>query len=396
MKKAFILILVLAISVIGFGYIKGINGKGLGFIPTLIAFTNNDIVPTYKATEGSTPKPTLEPTATPEPTVQPLLKLVAVGDIMMGRAVGKRLGNNPEGYYAAFKDVAATLKQGDIVFANLESPLTSSTNSLSKKNKIILKASPDCIDALKNAGFNVLSLANNHMMDYYDKGLFDTMKLLNENKIAYTGAGKNLDEARKPVIIEKNGLRFGIISYTDMAYTYVGNPSINYAASDNRAGVVPRKYELIHEDIVKLRGKVDLIAVSLHWGVEETFKITPEMTEFAHRLLDDGADMILGHHPHQFQGIEVYKGKPIIYSMGNFIFDQNDPENMETFIMEMDYEKNVLKSLSAIPVKIVDKSRAEIQKPSDAADLIGREMNLCNQLGTSCSMKEDKLVFNLN
>lgn len=398
-KKVFILILILVISVIGFGYIKGLEGKGIKIMPILASSNDGkEVGNTLPSTTASynilTPKP--EPTETPVVTPPPALKLIAVGDIMMGRTVGKLLQNNSRGFDAAFDNVARLLKTGDIVFANLESPLTTSTKSLNKKNKIILKGSPESISAIKAAGFNVLSLANNHMLDYYDTGLFDTMELLDKNNIAHTGAGRNLDDARKPAILEKNGIRIGIISYTDMAYTYVGNPSINYAAGNDRAGVAPRKYESIREDIIRLRDQVDLIAVSLHWGVEETFRITPEMVDFAHKLLDDGADMILGHHPHQFQGIEMYKGKPIIYSMGNFIFDQNDPENMETFILEMNYEKNTLKSMSAIPVRIVDKSRAVIQSSNNAGDLIGREISLCSQLGTVCSLKDDKLVFDIN
>ena len=326
----------------------------------------------------------------------PKIRFLAVGDIMLGRNVGKRLQSSTFGYKYAFGSIIELLKKGDIVFANLESPLTSSPHGLSKEKKIVLKGSPEAIDALNSAGFNLLSLSNNHMLDYYDTGLYDTMKILDENGILYSGAGKSIEDARKPAVIERNGLRIGLLSYTDMAqYIYSGSPSISFAAGDNKAGVAPREYEAIKEDIARTRSSVDLLAVSLHWGVEESFAVTPAQIDFAHKLLDDGADIILGHHPHQFQGMEIYKGKPIFYSMGNFLFDQNDPENMESFIIDMEYTGKILSSLSAIPVRIIEKSHVEIQTGVNAQNILLREVGLCSNLGTICRIENDKLIFDL-
>jgi poly-gamma-glutamate capsule biosynthesis protein CapA/YwtB (metallophosphatase superfamily) len=323
----------------------------------------------------------------------PELKIAAVGDIMLGRGVGRRL-EKAGGYKYAFSGVEEVLKQGDIVFANLESPLTASTHGLSSEKKIVLKGSPDSIEAILSGGFNLLSLSNNHIMDYYDTGLYDTISLLDANGIAHSGAGKNIEEAGKPALIEKNGYRIGLLCYTDMAhYIYEGTPAISFAAGEDKAGVIPRDYETIRQAIARLRDSVDLLAVSLHWGIEESFTVTPEQVDFARKLLDDGADMILGHHPHQFQGIEIYKGKPILYSMGNFLFDQNDPENMETFIVEMRYEGKNLKSLAARPVRIADKCRAELQTGASAQNILTREAGLCEQLGTIPEIEGDMLVF---
>ena len=323
------------------------------------------------------------------------LNFLAVGDIMLGRNVGKRLEANAEGYEYAFKLVKNILKKGDIVFANFEAPATLSEKGLDKRYKIVLKCKPIAVETIKNAGINLVSLANNHMMDYYDTGLLDTIKLLDDNEINHSGAGKDIVDARKPAIMEKNGIKVGIISYTDMAYTYSGNPNLNIKADESKAGVVSRDYETIKQDILALKDSVDILAVSLHWGVEESFTVTQEQIEFAHKLIDDGADIILGHHPHQFQGIEMYKGKPIFYSMGNFIFDQNDPENMESFIVNMEFTDKSLTSLTAIPVRILDKSYVKRQTGESAMNILNREISLCAKLNTTCVIENYKLVFKL-
>jgi poly-gamma-glutamate capsule biosynthesis protein CapA/YwtB (metallophosphatase superfamily) len=318
---------------------------------------------------------------------------MAIGDIMLGRGVGARL-RKAGGYHKAFEKVSFYLNMGDVVFANLETPLTASSHGLDKNRKIVLKAEPESVVALTSAGINLVSLANNHIMDYYEKGLMDTIELLDLNNIAYAGAGEDIDEARNPAIIEKNGLKIGLLAYTDMAeLVFAGNPYLSFAAGNEKSGVAPRKYEIVMEDVSKAREQVDLLAVSLHWGIEESFKIAPEQVEFARNLIDNGVDLILGHHPHQFQGIEMYKGKPIIYSMGNILFDQNDPENMESFIVDMRYEGNELKEFTAIPVRILEKSYVEIQEGEDAVNILERQAELCRKLGTNPAIDNGKLVI---
>jgi poly-gamma-glutamate synthesis protein (capsule biosynthesis protein) len=330
-----------------------------------------------------------------QPAAEPSLRFIAVGDIMLGRGVGMRLRKNG-GYESAFSGVSSILRQGDVVFANLESPLTNSTHGLDSKRKIVLKGKPEAVGALTSAGINLVSIANNHMMDYYETGLFDTMSVLSANHILFAGGGKDIEEARKPAILEKNGLKIGMVASSDMAeLVFAGEPYLKYAAEKKKSGILPRKYETIREDIQKLRSQVDLVVVSLHWGVEDSFKVTQEQKDFARKLIDDGADIILGHHPHQFQGIEVYKGKPILYSMGNFLFDQNEAENMESFIVDMHYKGRELTGLSAIPVRILDKSRVEVQTGEKASNLLAREAGLCEELGSPPDILNDQLVFSI-
>ena len=171
----------------------------------------------------------LIPPADEEPR-EPEIRFMAIGDIMLGRGVGFRLKKAGD-YRKAFEKVSFYLDMGDIVFANLETPLTASNHGLDKDRKIVLKAEPESVVALTSAGINLVSLANNHMMDYYEKGLMDTIELLNLNNIAHAGGGINIDEARKPAIIEKNGLKIGLLAYKDMAeLVFAGDPYLSFAA----------------------------------------------------------------------------------------------------------------------------------------------------------------------
>lgn len=324
------------------------------------------------------------------------IKLAAVGDIMLGRDVERRLAPFGYDYFHPFEAVSGFLGEGDIVFGNLEHPLTSREKSLDRNRKYILRGRTEAVSGIQRAGFNLLSLANNHIMDYYGDGLIDTMALLSSHGLAFAGAGKDLAAARSPAILEKNGCRVGLLAYTDMAGTYYeGNPSIRFAADEQSPGVAPIKPEWMLEDIRKVRDDVDLLIVSLHWGVEDSFGIAPEQKQLARRLMDEGADVILGHHPHWFQGIELYQGKPIVYSLGNFVFDQHAAESKEAFILLMDFSQGVLTALEAVPVRCEDKRRVVPQTGASADAMLIRQIQLCEELNTSCERAGDRLIFEI-
>lgn len=334
---------------------------------------------------------------TEETPIQPQsLKVVAAGDILLGRGVEYHINRVEKDFTYPFSKVADILRQGDVIFGNLEAPLTESTTSLDPNGKIVLKSPEKAAEGIKYAGFNVLNLANNHIMDYYERGLLDTIAVLDKYGIAYAGAGKNIDEARKPAVIEKNGLKIAVLSYTDMAdLTFKGNPMLSFAAGEEKSGVAPRKYELIKEDMDAIRDTIDILIVSLHWGVENSFHATEEQRKFAYNLIDDGADIILGHHPHRFQGVEIYNGKPIIYSLGNFIFDQNDPNNQESFIVNMEFKDKKLAFMQLIPIRTIEKNHVIIPKGDDAIDMLKRELELCGKLGSKCAIVNDTIEFNI-
>lgn len=317
---------------------------------------------------------------------KPSLRLMAVGDIMMGRTIGKNANGS---YNTLFSEVKPILNDADILFGNLESPLSDRGSKISGKG-ITFTAKPKSAGALSYAGFDVVSIANNHILDYNYPSLSQTIEVLDNKKILHCGAGQNLTQARQPAIIDHFGLKVAFLAYTDMYNIRYSKNGITFEAGENKAGAAPRKLDYILEDINNARSKADMVIVSLHWGVEETFTVTDEMREFAHTLIDSGADAILGHHPHQIQGIEIYNGKPIAYSLGNFIFDQNDDENKESIILDLSFDKDKkLVEARAIPLRIYEKLKV-IPAPPDKIGIIqNRLIQLSSKLNTNAHIDSD-------
>src|SRR5690606_34902650 len=148
-------------------------------------------------------------------------------------------------------------------------------------------------DALRWAGIDVVSIANNHAFDAEEMGLFDTIDALARAGVGRVGGGRDLEDARRPFVIERNGIRFAFLGYTQFVN---GGPSA--FALPNRSGVVPLNPLVIKEDIRRVRDQVDYVVVSFHWSRENTQEIHEEDRKFAHEIIDAGADIILGHHPH--------------------------------------------------------------------------------------------------
>ncbi len=324
-----------------------------------------------------------------------VIDIKAVGDIMLGRNVQVKLNYD---YPLAFEQVKDILNDADITFGNLECTLSDRGEKLIGKGAW-LRAQPQAVDALKYAGIDIVSIANNHILDYNSPALKQTISILDENNIKHVGAGDNITEARKPVILEQNGIKIGFLAYSDLyQYGYKVDGQTGYRtleATDKQSGIAPLKEDIIISDIATLRPEVDLLFVSLHWGVEESFNIPLKQRELGHNIIDAGADMILGHHPHQLQGTEIYNGKPIIYSMGNFIFDQNDDENKDSIIVSAKYVNGKITHLSQMPVRIVDKRQAVPVYGDDATKLLSYLLQMSKDVGSDCKIENDVLVYSL-
>jgi poly-gamma-glutamate synthesis protein (capsule biosynthesis protein) len=240
----------------------------------------------------------------------PLTTFSFAGDVMMDRGIERTLQNT--GIYPFF-DVHDLLNDSTFTFVNLE---TSVSRIGERVNKLYtFKSRPETLSYLTNAGINIVSLANNHTMDYGTIALIHTISNLDVYGIMHTGAGMNIDEATTPVILETNGIKIGVLAYGDIY-------PISLYARENRPGVAGIYIDRMISNIQTLRESVDFVVVSLHWGIEYDDFIQPVQQRIAYRLIDNGANLIIGHHPHVLQGIERYNDGMIFYSMGNFIFDQ--------------------------------------------------------------------------
>ncbi|MGE5173423.1 MAG: CapA family protein [Betaproteobacteria bacterium] len=268
--------------------------------------------------------------------------LAAVGDVMLGRYIGKVM--NTRGKHYPFDQVRALLRKHDIVFGNLESGIANDTSAPFFPNKPYnFAASPIAATVLKEAGFTVLSLANNHMLDFGPNEPAVTRSHLQKQGLSPFGAGKDISEARQPVILTRNGVRFGFLGYG------VAHSRAVYAQR-SRAGIAPISMDDIRKDILAFRSQVDVLIVSLHWGIEYEKTPTRKQREEAHQIIDWGADMIIGHHPHVMQGIEIYKNKVIAYSLGNFVFDQKGNGTDRSFILACRFREKTLYSAEIIPL----------------------------------------------
>jgi poly-gamma-glutamate synthesis protein (capsule biosynthesis protein) len=236
------------------------------------------------------------------------LTIYAVGDIMLGEQAlcynfGVKSIIKNKGADYLFKDVKDIFRNGDIVFGNLEAPISIHTDKNGFKSNFF-RAEPNVIEGLKNANFNVLSVANNHIMEHGDRAFLSTVSLLKENNITPVGV------ANKTEILEIDGYKIAIMAYSFIE-DFISKPLYNKISSEMR----------ILEDVKNIRSSVDLVIVSLHWGYEYIPFPSPEQVEIGRKLIDCGAEIILGGHPHVLQSYEIYRGKPIAYSLGNFIFD---------------------------------------------------------------------------
>jgi poly-gamma-glutamate synthesis protein (capsule biosynthesis protein) len=289
------------------------------------------------------------------------VKLVAVGDIMLSRGVNARMVKNGDDY--PFLKVVDYLKSGDIVFGNLESPIAlGDTIAL---DGTVFRARPGVEKSLKNAGFNMLSLANNHMGNQGQIGVEYTINSLKSVLINTSGAGKDYNSAHAPAIIEKNGLKFAFLSYTDGSII----PD-SYEAKNNNYGVAYMDEDKLKEDISKAKKLADFVIVSMHAGLEYTYRPTQKQISFAHTAIDSGAELVLGHHPHQIQDVENYKGKYIFYSLGNFVFDQEwSKETKQGLLAEIYFNKSGLSDYNLTPVLISDYAQPNILSDDDAASV---------------------------
>jgi poly-gamma-glutamate capsule biosynthesis protein CapA/YwtB (metallophosphatase superfamily) len=250
----------------------------------------------------------------PRPSPAPVITLAAVGDVLLAGKAAKLSAQQGAG--AAFAAVKNTLGPADIAFCNLECPLSGRGGAA--KKAYTFHASPLAAEDLRQAGIDLVGLANNHTLDYGRGALQDTLAALKTAGIAWVGAGEDLQQARRVQFFDfgrdpATKTRLAFLAFSNML-------PLDFYASEKRGGTTPAWAKLIRQDVARAGKQADFTIVAFHWGKELSDRPTPGQRALAHLAIDSGADLVIGHHPHVLQGGECYKHGFIIYSLGNFVF----------------------------------------------------------------------------
>jgi poly-gamma-glutamate synthesis protein (capsule biosynthesis protein) len=249
-----------------------------------------------------------------------------------------------------FQRILDVVRSADVAFANVEMPITDA--------RCIARGAcgaPAFADTLHWAGLDVVSVANNRVHDAETIGLLDTIHALSRAGVSPVGAGRNLEEARRPVIVERKGLKLAFL-----AYTYGTSLGINGFVERDQPGVMPLDPLLIKEDIQRVRRQADFVILSFHWGkvVQRDAKtgayrfkeVVKEERKFAEDMIDAGADIILGDHPHIPKGVEVYKSGVIFYCPGIFIFGHGHDEWTDNFLERLTLRRGAIPRVEILPI----------------------------------------------
>ncbi len=292
------------------------------------------------------------------------ITIAFAGDMMMEGSIEQAMNNY--GIHYPFLQVEQELQQADYAIVNLETAVTKRGTPYSKQYNF--RTGPKSLIAVKEAGFDMVSLANNHTMDYGKKGLVDTIDYLNEVGLAYVGAGRNSEEAYRAHVIEIKDRQIAILGFSRVL------PTVSWYARPSKPGIASG-YQLdrmvtIVEEVKK---EVDYVFVYMHWGIERQQYPEPYQFDDARAMINAGADGIIGSHPHVIQGLDYYNGKPIAYSLGNFLFpDYVSGLTAESALLTLIIREDEIE-MKFTPYEITGNQVAKVSDQVMEARLVGLE-----------------------
>ena len=241
------------------------------------------------------------------------VRMVFVGDIMLSRNIGQSMEQKKD-YTFFFASTTDLIRSADIAFANLENPV--STGGVRSGSIYSFRADPRVVGGLTSAGFDVVSIANNHIWDYGRQAFNDTLSHLSKDGIVAVGGGEDYASAHAPKLLRVGNTRVAFLAYTNLISPFLGRASSTPA-------VARYDDDILKADITEAKKDADIVVVSFHWGDEYQTKHNAEQGRVGKLVIDAGANLVVGHHPHVVQEVEEYNGGLILYSLGNFVFDQN-------------------------------------------------------------------------
>ena len=319
------------------------------------------------------------------------IKLSLTGDVMLGRGVNEALrAARPE---QPWGDTLPLLLSADLRVINLECAITEHKRPWSRTPKVFhFRADPPAVEVLRAARVDACSLANNHTLDFREQGLLDTLAHLEAAGIRYAGAGRDPEEAARPVLLEGG---VALVAFTDNEPPFAAGPDkpgTNYLPVSTEPAVLRR----VEETIAAAReAGAETVVFSNHWGPNMVRRPPDAFRQFARAVVDLGADVYYGHSAHIFQGVEVYRGKPILYDTGDFIDDYAvDPDlrNDRSFLFRVSVEGGELRRLELFPV-VLPYARVELAEGAEREAILDHMASLSGEMGTTFDRHEDRLVF---
>ena len=320
------------------------------------------------------------------------MRIALVGDVMLGRLVDERLRH--EGPAHPWGDALPLLAQADLRFANLECVLADDGPPWPGK-RFHFRSDRKNVASLEAAGVDVVSLANNHVLDHGVEAMREMLPLLDEHGILHTGAGPDAEAARRPAVCTRAGTAVGFLAFTDNEPGWAAGPAspgvhhVPVDLADDRA-----------RDLLQLvrrtRERTGLLVVSAHWGPNWGAQVPPEHRAFAHALVEAGADVVFGHSPHVFRGVEVHHGRPVVYGAGDFVDDyavRPDERNDQSFVFLLDVRDGLPRRPRLHPTVIED-LRARTAT-AEARGIARRMERLSAALGTRCTWRDDEQCLDL-
>lgn len=338
------------------------------------------------------PPPPPEPAVETEPAPAPaVVRLAAVGDIMLGGKAAPLLEREGYGYpFATTRDI---LTGADLAIGNLETALTDGDDKLVDKQYRFRNPPHKVAPALAEAGFDIVSLANNHTLDYGYAGLRDTLAALERYGIRHHGAGGSRAEARRPVVFElAGGRRAGFLAYSN---TFPRE----FWAGETRPGTAFGHQAHVRADVAALAERgVEVIVVSFHWGRERQTELRDYQPLLARTAIDAGADLVIGHHPHILQGVERYKDGVILYSLGNFAFGSYSPHVHTSAVAEVIFEDGRFRELVMTPLNINNfevEMQPRVLEGASARAVFDELDRISRPLGTDLKYRDGRIyLFN--
>jgi poly-gamma-glutamate synthesis protein (capsule biosynthesis protein) len=321
------------------------------------------------------------------------LRLVLGGDVMLGRLVKEEI--LAQGPRYPLGPLARFMRAADLTIVNLECAITDREVEWEGAPKAFYFGAPSAaIDSLADAGVDLVSLANNHSLDFGRQGLLDTLDALTARGIAAAGAGRTLEEALAPAVVERRGVRFGMVAFCDHQEDFAARPDApGIAYLDLRDEGCAR--DRIQRSLDRMRDLgVDWPILSLHWGPNMVWRPWPRFVRLAHAAIDMGYAALFGHSAHVFHGIELYKGCPIFYSTGDLVDDyavDSEFENDCQVVFDVSLRELAVQEIGAYPV-FIESCRAELATGPRFERIGDRMASLSGEMGTSFVREADRLV----